>query len=170
MKLTGIGPILAIFGIIFILLIFGLHILTGIQIRIQSPWQDVLLVLGVFWAIVGAIIYISSANRVMRAFTAHQLETKGVYHLTRNPLYAAFIVFFIPALALLMNNLLILIASVLLFVVFKSQIHKEEDYLLKEFGQAYQQVRKGSATINSVCADIEMLFRRSCGGLTSRSS
>ena len=67
------------------------------------------------------------------------LETKGVYRFSRNPLYAAFIVFIIPAFAFLNDNLLLLMVSVIMFCVFKSQIKKEENFLSKEFGQDYRQ-------------------------------
>jgi protein-S-isoprenylcysteine O-methyltransferase Ste14 len=142
MKATGIGPILAMIGGTSLILIFVAQVFTGFQIQVQSPWREALFVLGVLLAMVGVFFYISSAIRVMRAFGSHQLETKGVYRFTRNPLYAALIVFIIPALAFLLNNLVVLIASVIVFVAFKFHIHKEENYLLKEFGQAYQQYEK----------------------------
>ena len=142
MKVSGIGPMLGIIGGISLILIFVVQIFTGFQIQVQSPWREVLFVLGVFWAIVGIYIYISSAIRVTRAFRSHQLETKGTFRFSRNPLYAALIVFIFPSVALLVNNLLVLIASVIMFIAFKSQIHKEEDFLLKEFGQAYEQYAK----------------------------
>ena len=95
-------------------------------------------VLGVFCAIVGIVFWISSIIPVKRAYGSHVLETKGVYRFSRNPLYAAFIVFIIPALAFLTNNLLLIIVSAVMFGVFKSQIKKEENFLSKEFGQDYQ--------------------------------
>ena len=53
-------------------------------------------------------------------------------------MYAAFIIFIVPGVAFLCNNLLVLGASVGMFVAFKLQIGKEEEFLQQEFGVAFQ--------------------------------
>ena len=42
-----------------------------------------------------------------------------------------------PGVAFICNNLLILAVSLVMFVVFKLTIGKEEEYLLREFGEDY---------------------------------
>ena len=138
MKLSGIGPLLAIVGGVSSTFLIIIKKTIGFEIQAQSPWREVMFVLGVFCAIVGIVFWISSIIQVKRAYGSHVLETKGVYRFSRNPLYAAFIVFIIPALAFLTNNLLLIIVSAVMFGVFKSQIKKEENFLSKEFGQDYQ--------------------------------
>ena len=139
MKLSGIGPHLAIVGGVSTIFLIMLKRTIGFEIQAQSPWREVMFVLGVFCAVVGVIFWISSVIQVKRAYESHVLETKGVYRFSRNPLYAAFIVFIIPAFAFLNDNLLLLMVSVIMFCVFKSQIKKEENFLSKEFGQDYRQ-------------------------------
>ena len=138
MKLSGIGPLLAIVGGVSSTFLIIIKKTIGFEIQAQSPWREVMFVLGVFCAIVGIVFWISSIIQVKRAYGSHVLETKGVYRFSRNPLYAAFIVFIIPALAFLTNNLLLIIVSAVMFGVFKSQIKKEENFLSNEFGQDYQ--------------------------------
>ena len=142
MKLSGIGPLLAIVGGVSSIFLFMLKKRIGFEIQLQSPWREVMFVLGVVCAIVGVIFWIFSVIQVKRAYASHALETKGVYHFSRNPLYAAFIVFIIPAVAFLIDNLLLLMISVIMFGVFKSQIKKEENFLSKEFGQDYRKYTK----------------------------
>ena len=64
--------------------------------------------------------------------------TEGVYAYTRNPMYAAFILFLIPALSLLMNDVLIILTSAILYAVFRINIGKEEDFLQRQFGEDYR--------------------------------
>ena len=135
MKLSGIGPHLAIVGGVSTIFLIMLKRTIGFEIQAQSPWREVMFVLGVFCAVVGVIFWISSVIQIKRAYESHVLEPKGVYRFSRNPLYAAFIVFIIPAFAFLNDNLLLLMVSVIMFCVFKSQIKKEENFLSKKLAK-----------------------------------
>lgn len=137
MTVLGIGPLLAIAGGIPLAIILRLQYVSGIAAKLPSPWKQIFKVLGIVLCIVGAFFWISSAIRVEKAFRSNRLETSGVFSVTRNPLYAAFIVFVVPGVALICNNLLILAVSLDTFVVFKLKIGKEEEYLLQEFGEDY---------------------------------
>ena len=53
-------------------------------------------------------------------------------------MYAAFIIFLIPAVSLLSGDLLIQLVSVIMFVAFKGLIRKEESFLKKEFGEDFE--------------------------------
>jgi protein-S-isoprenylcysteine O-methyltransferase Ste14 len=64
--------------------------------------------------------------------------TDGVYRYSRNPMYAAFIIFLIPTVSLLSGDLLILLVSVIMFVAFKGLIRKDESFLKKEFGEDFE--------------------------------
>ena len=70
-----------------------------------------------FWA--------SGAMAIRKAFYEQRLLTDGIYSVTRNPMYAAFILFLIPAISFLMNDVLIILASVVLYIVFRIKINKE---------------------------------------------
>jgi protein-S-isoprenylcysteine O-methyltransferase Ste14 len=56
-------------------------------------------------------------------------------------MYAAFIVFIIPGLALALNHLLLLFVSASMFIAFKMLIGKEEEFLAKEFGIEFEEYR-----------------------------
>ncbi len=57
-------------------------------------------------------------------------------------MYAGFIVFIIPGLALAMNEMLLFIISIAMFAAFKLRIGREEEFLAKEFGSEFEQYRK----------------------------
>lgn len=74
----------------------------------------------------------------MMRFKSGVLITEGVYRFVRNPMYAAFIVFIVPGISLILNKPLIIMSSIVMLLVFKMNIHKEEQYLKQRFGLAYQ--------------------------------
>jgi len=58
-------------------------------------------------------------------------------------MYAAFIVFLVPGMACIVNDLLLLLISAAMGIGFKMRIPKEEEFLLGKYGDAYRQyVRK----------------------------
>jgi protein-S-isoprenylcysteine O-methyltransferase Ste14 len=147
MTVLGIGPVLAIAGGIPLAVILRLQYVSGIAVRLPSPFRQVFKALGIVLYVVGAFFWISSGLLVEKAFRSHKLVTTGPFRVTRHPLYAAFIVFVVPGTALICNNLLILIVSLDTFAVFKLRIKKEEEYLLREFGEEYLEYERKVAQL-----------------------
>ena len=139
MSILGIGPALAFAVGGSLVLVIGLKSVFGISIELPSSLHDARLVIGALLTLTGLGFWLWSATLLKRAYDAHRLETGGVYAISRNPLYAAFIVFLIPGIALVFNNLMLLIPSVAMFVTFRLRIRREEEYLEREFGAAYRQ-------------------------------
>jgi protein-S-isoprenylcysteine O-methyltransferase Ste14 len=83
----------------------------------------------------------ASPLAVKRALGSGCLVTGGVYRLCRNPMYAGFVLFIVPGLALLLNNLLLIVVSAVMFMAFKLRISREEDSLTVAFGQEYENYR-----------------------------
>jgi protein-S-isoprenylcysteine O-methyltransferase Ste14 len=139
MNILGIGPLLAMVGGCSFIILFLLQHVWGIAIPFPSMWREYFLTLGILLTAIGIYFWISSALLISRAFRSHKLEISGVYHLSRNPLYAAFIVFIVPGIAFICNDLLIMALSLAMFAAFKLRIAQEEEFLKKEFGREFQQ-------------------------------
>jgi protein-S-isoprenylcysteine O-methyltransferase Ste14 len=92
--------------------------------------------------LIGVYFWFSAALRVRRAFASHQLAQSGVFRLSRNPMYAGFIVFIIPGLALLLNDLLLIAISLVMYLVFKMLVGREERCLAEQFGEEFERYRK----------------------------
>ncbi len=137
MTVLGIGPLLFIAGGVPLAGILVLQYMSDVAISFPSPWMQIFLVLGIALCAIGACFWFPSALMVEKAFRHHRLVTSGVFSVSRNPLYAAFICFIIPGVAFILNNLLILAAALLMFLAFKLLIGKEEEYLREEFGEDY---------------------------------
>ncbi len=142
MSILGIGPSLAITGVATAVALIVVKRLTGYALALSSPWQEWGLVAGIFVMIIGVFFWLSAGLTVKRAFEARTLVTKGVFSVSRNPMYAGFILFIFPGLALALNDLLIIIISVALYVAFKARIGREEEFLLREFGEEYEHYRE----------------------------
>jgi len=139
MNILGIGPSLAIVGGGSAVIIFLLQRALGIAISLPSPWREFFQALGIVISAIGVYFWFSSVVLISRAFRSHRLETSGVYRLSRNPLYASFIVFLVPGIAFICNNLLIFVVSLAMFVAFKLCIGKEEEFLEQKFGADFHQ-------------------------------
>ncbi len=147
MTVLGIGPAIAIAAVIGLALVLVCHYMFGLAFSLPAPWQQILMGLGIVCLIVGAFFWLTGAFLVERAFKAHKLVVSGVFRFSRNPLYAAFIVFIVPGISFILNDLMVLLISVSMFIMFKAQIHKEEDYLGQEFGDEFRNYARGVAQL-----------------------
>ncbi len=142
MSIVGIGPVLAIVGAIAALLVAVADKIIGVTLSLTAPWREWACALGVILMAIGVIFWFSSVVLVKKAYGSHRLTTTGVYGISRNPMYAAFIVFIVPGVALVVNELMLLLVAVAMFVVFKLRIGLEEEYLAREFGVAFDEYRR----------------------------
>jgi protein-S-isoprenylcysteine O-methyltransferase Ste14 len=92
---------------------------------------------GIVLIAVGTPMAIWSVCAVIKAFAAGKLVTKGPYAWSRNPLYAAFILFVTPGIMLLFKSWLMLGTPLVMYVVFKLLIKTETDYLRAKFGDDF---------------------------------
>jgi protein-S-isoprenylcysteine O-methyltransferase Ste14 len=97
--------------------------------------------LGAVLLALGLLMWLSGVVTVMRAYNRDELVTSGVFALVRHPVYAGWITLGFPGLALLARSWLILLSSVVGYIIFKSLIHREDEYLEQRFGQAYLDYR-----------------------------
>jgi protein-S-isoprenylcysteine O-methyltransferase Ste14 len=141
MNILGIGPLLAITGVVTGAIVMIFCRIAECSVSLPSPWREWIFWVGITLLIPGGYFWISSAILVKRVFESRSLVQTGVYGLSRNPMYAGFIVFIIPGLALMLNNLLLIAVSVAMFIVFKLRIGREESFLSKEFGVEYERYR-----------------------------
>jgi protein-S-isoprenylcysteine O-methyltransferase Ste14 len=104
------------------------------------PYPAFLLV-GVVLLLIGIPMLIVAGRAAMMAYNSDKLATTGIFGLTRNPIYAAWIVFIIPGLMVLCRSWPLLLTPVVAYVSFKVWIRRENDYLEQRFGHDYQEYR-----------------------------
>jgi protein-S-isoprenylcysteine O-methyltransferase Ste14 len=133
----GVGPKFTLYTTIYCLLMFGLtryfdplFKITFIPYRMLLWFSSILILLGIPF-------YLFSIVSVMRAFKAGKLVTSGVYGMCRHPVYSAWLVFFVPGIALLINSWALLSAPFVMYLLVRALVKKEDIYLEENFGQEY---------------------------------
>jgi protein-S-isoprenylcysteine O-methyltransferase Ste14 len=77
----------------------------------------------------------------------NRLVTGGSYHLCRNPLYSALILFLVPGLGLILNSWIVLTTSIVGYLLFMKFIHEEEELLERLFGDDYRKYREKTSLL-----------------------
>lgn len=103
---------------------------------------------GVVRAGLGWVLLAGGVGFLLATITVFQREghsgklvTRGTYAFCRHPIYASFVVFILPAVALLVNAWPLLGTSVVMYVAFKFRIGREYEDLRQAFGhvsEAYE--------------------------------
>jgi len=133
----GVGPKLALYSTIYCVLMFGLTMYFAPLYKITLIPNHLLVWIGVILIVMGVPFFLFSLVPVMRAFKARRLITNGVYGMCRHPVYAAWCLFFIPGLALLLNSWVFLSAAFVMYFITGAFVTKEDAYLEETFGQEY---------------------------------
>jgi protein-S-isoprenylcysteine O-methyltransferase Ste14 len=105
------------------------------------PWKDVHFITwsGIIRTIFGATIFVSALVHFIVKFPSGTLITTGAFRLSRNPIYASWMVLLLPGLSLLLNNWLFMAAAVAMYGAFHYFIEKEELSMRDTFGKEYDE-------------------------------
>ncbi|CCH48618.1 putative Isoprenylcysteine carboxyl methyltransferase [Pseudodesulfovibrio piezophilus C1TLV30] len=106
-----------------------------------SPIALALCFLGWGMVFIGIGGYIWSVRAMVRAVKQNRLETSGPFSLVRHPLYAVWILFLFPGVALASGIWIMLGAAVVAWFFFEHWSKEEERFLEEIFGQEYEQYR-----------------------------
>jgi len=98
----------------------------------------VFLVAGIALLVVGVPMLVVAGRAATIAYDSDKLATTGIFGLTRNPIYSAWIVFIIPGLVLFSQSWPLFLTPVVAYLVFKVRIGRENGYLERRFGDDYR--------------------------------
>ena len=138
MTWEGIGPKLFLITLPYIILAIILIRLNPEFLKMNFIGKRVGNISGYILLLAGLIFYASTAIVFFKEFNKGKLITTGTYSLCRNPIYATFIVFIIPSLALLFQSGMIVTIDLVLYLNFKVSIHGEYKVLKEQFGIEYE--------------------------------
>ena len=136
MDVFGIGPRIAVGGVISFVATWQI----GMRLGRFAYWfvpTGVKITLGTVLLALGFYFWLDAVRLIVTRFKSGNLITSGAYRFVRNPMYSGFIVFIVPGISLLLNNPVIILSSIVMMLVFKMSIYKEERYLKQKFGIAY---------------------------------
>ncbi len=142
MTFGGIGPKLALISLPYILLAIIVIQSDPQFLKLNFADSGWMPFAGYIWIGIGFLFYVATINVFLTDFKKGLLVTRGTFSLCRNPIYASFIVFFIPGLALIFQSGMILSIAIVLYLNFKISIHGENKVLEREYGELYEIYRK----------------------------
>lgn len=138
----GIGPKLALITLPYIILSIFVINRDPEFLKIKVADHNIIRLTGWILLTAGLIFYLLSAYTFLKYFKDGKLITRGPYSLCRNPIYATFIVFILPGLALILQSGMIFTIDLVLYLNFKIAIHGESAILRRLFGEEYDSYEK----------------------------
>lgn len=137
MKATGVGPKIILVTLPFVAAGIVLHTYLPEYSRFSSVYPAVLIRTGMALTGVGASFYLAAMVQFIQGFASGKLLTSGAFGLSRNPIYASWIVFLLPGISLIFNNWWFLCSAVAMMLAFQKYIRYEEQILQEVFGKRY---------------------------------
>ena len=104
MTFSGIGPKLALISLPYIILALSVMQRDSQFLKFKLGDTQWISMAGYLWIGIGIVFYVSTIRVFLADFRKGLLVTRGTFSLCRNPIYASFIVFFIPGLALVFQS------------------------------------------------------------------
>ncbi len=102
----------------------------------------VLIMIALFFNIPALYQFAKTRNTIVTIKPARSLQTKGIYGLTRNPMYLSLLLVYTGLSFLTGNWWTLLLLPVLFMVINQFIIKPEERYLKRAFGQTYLDYKK----------------------------
>ncbi|HEY5734674.1 MAG TPA: isoprenylcysteine carboxylmethyltransferase family protein [Gammaproteobacteria bacterium] len=142
-RIFGAGPRGAIISILLLLVTYFLQeSMSSVSIftsdAARYPAVSILCSLGLI-LITWSLVSLPPGDR------GRSLVTTGAFVYFRHPLYASFLLFFNPAIALYLNDMIYLFWVIILFPVWSLNVRSEERLMSDVFGKAYDEYCKNTA-------------------------
>ena len=147
MSRLGIGPSFAALSISYFVATVALTIHFAPVLRFVAISAPIRIGIGATSIFFGLLLYGSGVLAMLKAYKADKLCTTGAFSICRHPIYSAWICFLVPGAACLANSLISLSTPLVMYVLFKLLINKEDCYLEEKFGADYLQYRKNTPEI-----------------------
>jgi protein-S-isoprenylcysteine O-methyltransferase Ste14 len=138
MKITGVGPKIAIPSIIYLLITIIVDNLYYPVFKFTLSSHSTLIINGVILILISIGLVIICARKLVKSFNANLLMTDGLYKVCRNPLYAVYLIFVYPGLSLILNSWLVLTTVIVNYILLQIFIKAEYKYLEETFGEEYK--------------------------------
>jgi len=135
-KLFGVGPVGAVISFVMFMIAVGVDRRMGHSPILANPAP--IKVVGECLAFIGLGLFFWSLWTLQNWWAKDKLCTKGPFKWFRHPLYAAWITFILPAMALYLNSWIILIFAVLIHPIWHMLVIREEKMMDEKFRNEYR--------------------------------
>jgi len=97
----------------------------------------ILIITSLFFTVTSLTKFFKTKNTLIPFKPASSLQTNGIYHISRNPMYLGLAIVYLGITCMMGNWWNIILFPLLILVVQESIIKKEEKYLRRAFGEKY---------------------------------
>lgn len=138
MNIAGSAPFIAVPTFIYLAITIVISYLAypGFSITQNSLY---IILPGIALILIGAVMVISCARKLLKSFGNNKLMDDGLYKIFRDPMYASYLLFVIPGIALIFNSWLAVTTVLINYVLYSIFIRKEHNYLKEKFGNDYEE-------------------------------
>ncbi|HVN96885.1 MAG TPA: isoprenylcysteine carboxylmethyltransferase family protein [Syntrophorhabdaceae bacterium] len=141
-KLFGMGPRGTAISIILLAIAFYVNGRLGRPAMLANPAP--LKVAGMLFICVGLMLYIASVHRLRNWWRNDELCTSGPFRWFRHPMYASWITFILPGVALYSNSWVILCCAIVLHPIWHLFVAREEKMMMETFQDQYKTYAAGT--------------------------
>lgn len=136
MSLWGVGPV---FTILSLIIIAGIGVAAWHFHAIFSINGGLLLFYLVGALLIGAglLLWIPAGRRIDECIRRGVIADQGVYGIVRHPIYSG-ILFVLSGICIAAHSWILLICPLVLYLILKLLLRREERVMKKAFGEAYQ--------------------------------
>lgn len=136
-KLFGIGPMGAVITLLLLMIAAWVDRISGHPAILANPAS--IKVIGGVLAIVGLGLFFWSVWSMRNWWAKNELCTRGPFKWFRHPMYAAWITFILPAVALYINSWIILFSVAMIHPIWHQLVILEENILSEIFQNEYRE-------------------------------
>jgi protein-S-isoprenylcysteine O-methyltransferase Ste14 len=154
LKPEGTGPLFLVLLLPILALAIGATLL----------WPDVtrfpaasLRLAGVAWLVLGILFWALSMRSFLPGFKRGELVTTGTYGWCRNPIYASLLMFWLPAVGLLVGTWTFYVAAAVGWPLARATVRREEAELARLFGERWQAYASGTTALLPLPPKIRLL-------------
>lgn len=143
----GVGPRIMLATAPFLAAAIVLEILSAPFTDIFSVYNQFIGLFGWVWLVIGIAAFIISMAQFISNFPKGKLITSGMYACSRNPIYASWAIFILPAVGVICNNWVFIAAALIMCMATTLLVKEEENQLFEVFGESYTKYRKKVGSI-----------------------
>jgi protein-S-isoprenylcysteine O-methyltransferase Ste14 len=101
-------------------------------------WISILFfMVAIFFSFRSLTQFFRTKNSIIPIKAASSLQTTGIYHKTRNPMYLSLLLIYLGLTCIIGNWWCLILLPLLLLIIQQYVIKREEQYLTRRFGQEY---------------------------------
>jgi protein-S-isoprenylcysteine O-methyltransferase Ste14 len=137
MNIIGQGGKIMLFAVPAALAAVAIHVYAPAAAKLPVP-RPILFSVGCLFLVVGFALWALAVVQLLIGFPKGKLIKTGAYRICRNPIYSSIALFVLPGISLVLGTWVYALVSVFLILAVVLFIRKEEQNLLKVFGEEYK--------------------------------